>query len=226
MPCRGVVSRQLAEAPAATASKAQPTTACQPPGWHGTDTLEKHPLVWPVCSFGSPRPPDWAGWPAESRCGWLVRASSRSILDSHVLLEPAFLLLQSHLSTRTTHGICSAGFPLPCCLSPPQFMHLQELAGRSSHLQGLLPRRCYQDHLPRSVRFGCDAERLCDRRRPRLRQPASRSFDLFSPRPRHRHSFSPLPCLVGVEQSLLTFFSPTRPHRRSLPTARTHVQRQ
>lgn len=48
---------------------------------------------------------------------------------------------------------------------------MQELAGRSSHPQGSLPRRCYQQHLlglPRSARFDCHSERLCHPRRRRL----------------------------------------------------------
>lgn len=102
-------------------------------------------------------------------------------IASHVLLYLPFL--PSPLDS-TTHGICSAGSPLPWCLSSPQFMHLRELAGRSSHLQGSLPRRCDQDHLPRSVRFGCCAEGLCDRRRPRLRQPVAALTS--APRPKTR----------------------------------------
>lgn len=77
-------------------------------------------------------------------------------------------------------------------------MHLQELAGRSSHLQGSLPRRCDQDHLPRSVRFGCDAERLCDTRRPRLRQPVEALTS--TPRPKTQ------PFLFSMSRSGPTVF--------------------
>lgn len=159
---RGFASRQLAWAPAATGSKAQSTTTCQSPGW----------------LLGDPRPPGRLGRDE----GGLPRRPPDQFLDSHVLLG---LPLCCHRSTRRTHGICPAGFPLPCCLSSPQFMHLQELAGRSSHLQGSLPRRCDQDHLPRSVRFGYDAERLRDPRRPRLRQPVEALTS--APRPKTQH---------------------------------------
>lgn len=199
---RGFASRQLAWAPAATGSKAQSTTTCQSPGW----------------LLGDPRPPGRLGRDE----GGLPRRPPDQFLDSHVLLG---LPLCCHRSTRRTHGICPAGFPLPCCLSSPQFMHLQELAGRSSHLQGSLPRRCDQDHLPRSVRFGYDAERLCDPRRPRLRQPVEALTS--APRPKTQHFlFSMSRSGPTVFASLVFFFPPARPHRCSLPTARIHVQRQ
>lgn len=120
-------------------------------------------------------------------------------MGSHVLLHLPFL--PSPLDSRM-HGLCSAGSPLPSCLSSPQFMHLQELAGRSSHLQGSLPRRCDQDHLPRSVRFGCDAERLCDRRRPRLRQPVAALTS--APRPKTQSFLLYFPCLIRVQQPFLS----------------------
>lgn len=145
-------------------------------------------------------------------------------MGSHVLLHLPFL--PSPLDSRM-HGLCSAGSPLPSCLSSPQFMHLQELAGRSSHLQGSLPRRCDQDHLPRSVRFGCDAERLCDRRRPRLRQPVAALTS--APRPKTQSFLLYFPCLIRVQQPFLSSSppgAPARPHLCSLPTARDRDQRQ
>lgn len=207
---RGLAAPQLAQAPAATGSKAPSTITCPSSGWHRTVNIEKHP---PVCSFARPKT-------GRDEGGLLWRPADQ-LLDSHVLLHLPFL--PSPLDS-TTHGIYSAGSPLPWCLSSPQFMHLRELAGRSSHLQGSLPRRCDQDHLPRSVRFGCYAERLCDRRRPRLRQPVAALTS--APRPKTR-SFLFFPCLVRVQQPLSRPPPPrARPHLCSLPTARIRDQRQ
>lgn len=146
----------------------------------------------------------WEGPARQSRLGLagrlrqdesgLPRRPPDQFLDSHVLCWSRHP--NCHRSTRRPTAYVRQGSPCPVVSPPPSSCTCKSLPVDHLVPQGLLPRRCDQDHLPRSVRFGCNSERLCDRRRPRLHQPVA----ALTSGPAPRHTFSFFPCLAAVQQ--------------------------